>query len=143
MDSIDKKILDLLQDNGRITVKEITQTISLTAPAVSERIRRMEKEGIIEGYTALINPQKIGRSVHALINVSIQPQDRENLLNLVEQEPLVVECYHVTGDYSYLVKVDAREIGDLVKLIIKFQKMGRTSTQIILSTPIERKKMSW
>ena len=143
MDSIDKKILDLLQDNGRITVKEITQTISLTAPAVSERIRRMEKEGIIEGYTALINPQKIGRSVHALINVSIQPQDRENLLNLVEQEPLVVECYHVTGDYSYLIKVDAHEIDDLEKLIIKFQKLGRTSTQIILSTPIERKKLSW
>ena len=139
MDSIDKKILDLLQDNGRITVKEITQTISLTAPAVSERIKRMEKEGIIEGYTAIVDPKKIGRNVHALINVSIQPQDRENLLNLVEQEPLVAECYHVTGDYSYLVRVDAHEIADLEKLIIKFQKMGRTSTQIILSTPIARK----
>ena len=130
MDSIDKKILDLLQDNGRITVKEITQTISLTAPAVSERIKRMEKEGIIEGYTAI---------VHAIINVSISPQDRENLLDLVDKEPMVVECYHVTGDYSYLVKVDAKEIGDLERLIIKFQKMGRTSTQIILSTPIARK----
>ena len=140
MDSIDKKILELLQDNGRITVKEITQTISLTAPAVSERIKRMEKEGIIEGYTAIVNPKKIGRTVHAIINVSISPQDRENLLELVENEPLVVECYHVTGD-SYLVKVDAKEIGDLERLIIKFQKMGRTSTQIILSTPIERKKM--
>ena len=143
MDSIDRKILDLLQENGRITVKEITQTIALTAPAVSERIKRMEKEGIIEGYTAIVDPKKIGRNVHAIINVSIQPQDRENLLNLVEKEPLVAECYHVTGDYSYLVKVDAHEIADLEKLIIKFQKMGRTSTQIILSTPIERKKVSW
>ena len=141
MDSIDKKILELLQENGRITVKEITQTISLTAPAVSERIKRMEKEGIIEGYTAIINPMKIGRRVHALINISISPQDRENLLDLVKKEPLVVECYHVTGDYSYLVKVDAGEIEDLEKLIIKFQKMGRTSTQIILSNPIERKKV--
>ena len=101
----------------------------------------MEKEGIIEGYTAIVNPKKIGRTVHAIINVSISPQDRENLLDLVAQEPMVVECYHVTGDYSYLVKVDAKEIGDLERLIIKFQKMGRTSTQIILSTPIERKKM--
>ena len=142
MDNIDKKILELLQDNGRITVKEITQTISLTAPAVSERIKRMEKEGIIEGYTAIVNPKKIGRTVHAIINVSIQPQDRENLLDLVEKEPLVVECYHVTGDYSYLIKVDAHEIDDLEKLIIKFQKLGRTSTHIILSTPIERKKLS-
>lgn len=141
MDNIDKKILELLQNNGRVTVKEITQTISLTAPAVSERIKRMEKEGIIQGYTAIINPKKVGRNVHAIISVSIKPQDREKLLELVETEPMVVECYHVTGDYSYFVKVDAAEIGDLEKLIIKFQKMGSTSTQIILSTPVERKKL--
>ncbi len=141
MDSIDRKILDLLQDNGRITVKEITQTISLTAPAVSERIKRMEKDGIIQGYTAIINPKKIGRNVHAIISVSIKPQDRDKFIEVVEKDPMVVECYHVTGDYSYFVKVDAGEIIDLEKLIIKFQKMGNTSTQIILSTPVERKKM--
>lgn len=58
MDATDKKILELLQTNGRITVKEITQTISLTAPAVSERIKRLEKDGIIEGYTAIITRKK-------------------------------------------------------------------------------------
>ena len=62
MDATDKKILELLQTNGRITVKEITQTISLTAPAVSERIKRLEKDGIIEGYTAIINPKKNGQN---------------------------------------------------------------------------------
>lgn len=141
MDSIDKKILDLLQKNGRMTVKEITQTISLTAPAVSERIKRLEKDGVIEGYTAIVNPKKIGRTVHAIINVSIAPNDTERLLELVKSDPMVVQCYHVTGAYSYLVKVDAYEIGDLEKLIIKFQKMGETSTQIILSTSISRKEL--
>ncbi len=139
MDAIDKKILELLQVNGRMTVKEITQTISLTAPAVSERIKRLEKEGVIEGYTALVNPRLIGRSVHAIINISIQPGDTDKLLNLVNNEPMVTECHHVTGAYSYLVKVDAAEIADLEKLILKFQKMGETSTQIILSSPISRK----
>ena len=66
MDATDKKILELLQTNGRITVKEITQTISLTAPAVSERIKRLEKDGIIEGYTAIINPKKMGRTIHRI-----------------------------------------------------------------------------
>ncbi len=141
MDNIDKKILELLQNNGRITVKEITQTISLTAPAVSERIRRLEKEGIIEGYTAVLNPKKLGRTVHAIINVSIQPQETENLLKIVKEEPLVVQCYHVTGEYSYMIKVDAYEITDLERLIMTFQKMGETSTQVILSTPIERKSL--
>ncbi len=141
MDNIDQKILSLLQENGRITVKEITQTISLTAPAVSERIKRLEKEGIIEGYTAIINPKKLGRDIHAIINVSIQPQESERLLELVSNEPLVVQCHHVTGEYSYLVKVDAHEIAELEKLIMQFQKMGETSTQIILSTPISRKSL--
>lgn len=139
MDAIDKKILELLQVNGRMTVKEITQTISLTAPAVSERIKRLEKEGVIEGYTALVNPRLIGRAVHAIINISIQPGDTDKLLNLVSNEPMVTECHHVTGAYSYLVKVDASEIADLEKLIMNFQKMGETSTQIVLSSPISRK----
>ena len=124
---------------NRMTVKEITQTISLTAPAVSERIKRLEKDGVIEGYTAIVNPRKMGRTVHAIINVSVQPGDTEKLLNLVNNEPMVIECHHVTGAYSYLVKVDATEINELEKLIMKFQKMGETSTQIILSTPIARK----
>ncbi len=141
MDAIDKKILELLQKNGRMTVKEITQTISLTAPAVSERIKRLEKDGVIEGYTALINPRKMGRTVHAIINVSVQPSDTEKLLSLVSNDPMVVECHHVTGEYSYMVKVDAFEISDLEKLIVKFQKMGETSTQIILSSPIRRKEI--
>ena len=139
MDAIDRKILELLQKNGRMTVKEITQTISLTAPAVSERIKRLEKDGVIEGYTAIVNPRKMGRTVHAIINVSVLPGDTEKLLNLVNNEPMVIECHHVTGAYSYLVKVDATEINELEKLIMKFQKMGETSTQIILSTPIARK----
>ncbi len=139
MDSIDRKILQLLQENGRITVKEITQTISLTAPAVSERIKRLEKEGIITGYTAIVDPGKLGRRIHAIINVSVQPVDTETLLELVQNEDMVVECHHVTGSYSYLVKVDAGEINDLENLIVKFQKMGATNTQIILSTPIPRK----
>ena len=139
MDTIDKKILQLLQENGRITVKEITQTISLTAPAVSERIKRLEKEGIIQGYTAIIDPRKLGRSIHAIINVSVQPTATATLLDLVKNEDMVVECHHVTGSYSYLVKIDAAEITDLENLIVKFQKMGATNTQIILSTPIARK----
>lgn len=67
------------------------------------------------------------------------PADTETFLNLVNNEPMVVECYHVTGAYSYLVKIDAYEMGDLEKLIMQFQKMGNTNTQIIFSTPLRRK----
>ena len=81
----------------------------------------------------------MGRTIHAIINVSIQPADTEKFVNLVNNEPMVVECYHVTGNYSYLVKVDAYEITDLEKLVMRFQKMGNTNTQIIMSTTVKRK----
>ena len=138
-DALDKKILELLQKNGRMTVKEIAQTISLTAPAVSERIKKLEKDELIQGYTALINPEKIGRTIHALISVSVAPKDREEFIALIETEDAVVLCHHVTGPYSYIVRVDAKAMPELERLITKFQKMGETNTQIILSSPIERK----
>lgn len=140
-DSLDKKILELLQENGRMTVKEIAKTISLTAPAVSERIKKLEKDGLIEGYTAIINPEKVGKTIHALISVSVTPKDREEFIALIEAEEAVALCHHVTGPYSYIVRVDAKAMPELERLITKFQKMGETNTQIILSSPIERKMM--
>jgi Lrp/AsnC family leucine-responsive transcriptional regulator len=139
MDAIDKKILGLLQENGRITVKEITQSVALTAPAVSERIKRMERDGIIKGYTAVIDPDKLGRKLHAIINVSLRPADSPRLMEIVENNEMVVECHHVTGSYSYLIKIDAHDTAELEKSILEFQKIGSTNTQIILSTPIENK----
>ena len=138
-DMLDKQILQLLQENGRITVKEIAQKISLTAPAVSERIKKLEKDGLIIGYTAIIDPEKIGRGIHALISVSVVPKDREEFVALIETEESVVFCHHVTGPYSYIIRVDAKAMPELERLITKFQKMGETNTQIILSSPFERK----
>lgn len=138
-DALDQQILELLQQNGRMTVKEIAYTVSLTAPAVSERIKKLEKEGLIEGYTAIVNPEKVGRTIHALISVSVAPKDKNEFLTLMEEEEAVVQCHHVTGPYSYIVRVDARAMPELERLITRFQKMGETSTQIILSSPIERK----
>lgn len=141
-DALDQQILELLQKNGRMTVKEIAYTVSLTAPAVSERIKKLEKEGLIEGYTAIINPEKIGRTIHALISVSVTPKDRNDFISMITEEEAVVQCHHVTGPYSYIIRVDAKAMPELERLITRFQKMGETSTQIILSSPVERKAVS-
>lgn len=136
MDDLDKKILALLRKNARITVKDIAQHISLTSPAVSERIKRMEKCGIIAGYTVIEGlPADISR-IDALISVSVPTTDRETFLQMMQDQPAVQLCYHVTGSYSYIAKVSCADMPQLERLINRLQKLGQTSTQIILSTPV-------
>ncbi|MCI6640866.1 MAG: Lrp/AsnC family transcriptional regulator [Pygmaiobacter massiliensis] len=134
MDMLDKQILLLLEQNARMTVKELAQQVSLTPPAVSQRIRRMETDGIIEGYTTNINLEQAGRSIRALISLSVPPDRREEFETLMEQQPAVLQCYHVTGAYSFIVSVAAKDMPALERLINRFQKIGQTSTQIILSS---------
>ena len=134
MDATDKQILALLERNARMSVKEIAASISLTPPAVSQRIRRLEQEGIIEGYTTVINLAGIGRSIRALISLSVPPARREEFLQLAQQQKAVLQCHHVTGEYSYILSVATHDMESLERLINRFQKIGQTSTQIILSS---------
>ncbi|MEG1175156.1 MAG: Lrp/AsnC family transcriptional regulator, partial [Ruthenibacterium sp.] len=138
MDDLDRKILQLLTADGRMTVKDIAARVSLTSPAVSERMRRMEKNGVITGYTVLLGEDRTVPRVDALISISVPHTDRQYFLTLIENQPGVRECYHVTGSYSYIVKVRCADMMGLEHLINRFQQLGQTSTQIILSAPVAR-----
>lgn len=138
MDKIDKKIIALLTQNGRMPVKEIAKQIGLTSPAVSSRIRRMEEQGLIAGYTVVLHRPKSEHQVSALISVSIQPAQRDEFLNMLSTQPEVTQCYHVTGSHSFISNVCCQNMQRLEHLITRFQRLGATSTQIILSTPVDR-----
>lgn len=138
LDELDKKILSLLEQNARMPVKEIAEKVALTSPAVSSRIRRLEELGVLGGYTILVrNPNQV-QYISALISVSISPADRDEFLTLAGADSQVRQCFHVTGSHSFIVKVSCENMEQLEQLITRFQRMGPTSTQIILSTPIER-----
>ena len=139
MDALDKEILRLLSEDGRVTVKEIAKRVSLTSPAVSERIRRMEKSGIIAGYTVVPGPALEKQHIDALISISVPHADRQYFLNMVDSLPGVRQCFHVTGGYSYIVKVRCTDMRALEHMINRFQKLGQTSTQIVLSTPVKHR----
>ena len=126
MDDLDRKILSLLAKNARMPVKEIAEQVSLTSPAVSSRIHKLETDGIISGYTVTLNRPADRMYVDALIS----------LLELLQNSKEVLQCYHVTGAYTFLVKVSCGSMPQLEHLILQFQKLGTTSTQIILSTPV-------
>ena len=142
MDDLDRKILSLLAKNARMPVKEIAEQISLTSPAVSSRIHKLETDGIISGYTVTLNrPVVLNRPadrvyVDALISLSVAPSKQDAFLELLQNSKEVLQCYHVTGAYTFLVKVSCGSMPQLEHLILQFQKLGTTSTQIILSTPV-------
>ena len=136
MDELDSKIIQLMMRNARMPVKEIAKQVNLTSPAVSSRIHRMEQEGIIGGYTVTLNRPADRVYVDALISLSVAPSKQDAFLELLQNSKEVLQCYHVTGAYTFLVKVSCGSMPQLEHLILQFQKLGTTSTQIILSTPV-------
>ncbi|MGD9560200.1 MAG: Lrp/AsnC family transcriptional regulator [Oscillospiraceae bacterium] len=134
MDELDGKILDILTQNARITVKDIAQKVALTSPAVSERIRRMERNGTITGYTVRLGPGLQQGSIRAVISIYVPPVQRAQFARLLEEEAAVEESLQVTGTQSHMVIVRCSSIEALESLISRLQKLGQTSTQIILSS---------
>ena len=138
MDELDHKIVQLLAENARMPVKDIAQHVSLTSPAVSSRIHRLEQEGVIAGYTVVLHRHDTPARVEALISVLVDATTRADFLSLVDEEPQVLQCYRVTGSYNFMVKVSCTDIDALEHLLTKMQKMGSTNTQIILNTQLDR-----
>lgn len=136
MDDIDRKILKLLQANARMSLKTIAENTFLSSPAVSARIERLEKDGIITGYHAMVNPMKLGYHILAFINLDVPPEEKPKFYTYAEDIPNVLECSCVTGEYSMLMKVAFRSTMELDMFIGQLQKFGKTSTQIVFSTQV-------
>ena len=140
MDEIDKKILSLLVENARITLKQIAAQVFLSPPAVSARIERMERGGVITGYRASVAPEKLGYHIVAFINVVLHPERQRDFYSCVQQSPYVMECYHVAGSFSMLIKACFPDTHRMDSFMARIQKFGETQTQIVFSSVIERRE---
>lgn len=105
MDRIDRKIIDILQTNARAPLKEIADRVFLSSPAVSARIAKLEKDGVLTGYQAQVAPLKLGQLVKAFINLDMDPKLKPEFYPYIQSCGNVVECNCVTGDYSMLIEV--------------------------------------
>jgi DNA-binding Lrp family transcriptional regulator len=108
LDETDKKLLMLLQKNAKLTTKQLAHHLGLTITPVFERIKRLEKQGVIDKYVAILNKEKIGRKLIAFCNVSIKEHSREYIHHFESQIikfPEVMECYHIAGMYDYMLKI--------------------------------------
>ena len=136
MDDIDRKILKLLQENARTSLKTIAENTFLSSPAVSSRIERMEREGIILGYEAQVDPIKLGYHILAFINLNVLPEDKPKFYAYANGVPNILECSCVTGEYSMLMKVAFPSTRELDIFVGQLQTYGKTSTQIVFSTHV-------
>lgn len=137
MDRIDEHLIYLLQKNARMSLKDLAKEVYLSTPAVSARIEKMEKEGIIKGYGVKIDPLKLGFHITAFINMELEPVQKPEFYPFIESIPNVIECNCVTGNYSMLMKVAFPSTIELDGFIGQLQHFGKTQTQIVFSTPVE------
>ncbi len=140
-DEIDSKIIGQLMQQGRITWSELAQMLGLSAPAAADRVRRLEERGVIQGYSAQIDPSAVGCELTAFITVKLADgRQRAAFLAKIQDLPEVQECHHVTGESDYWLKIRCRHTRDLERLIsdhLKAIKGVSTSTTIVLSTAKE------
>ena len=140
IDAVDVKIIKLLQINARTTASDIAEKIGMSVPAVSERLRKLENAGIIERYTAILDNVKLGKSVMAIMMVAFNNPDiaaTDAFRELVSNEIDVLECYSVTGEYDFQLKIITASTASLEQLMSRIKAspgVGKTSTSVILAT---------
>lgn len=139
MDEIDIEILNILQKNGRASIKEIAEKVNLSSPAVSHRIEKMERDKRIVGYQAQVDPAVMGYMIKAFISLEVVPEDKKVFYPYIKKCKNVVECNCVTGDYSMLLEVLFRTTVELDQFIGELQQFGRTKTLIVFSTSVEHR----
>lgn len=136
-DVYNRKILLELQKNARISYTELGKKIGLTGPAVKERVQKLEEAGVIKGYQAKLDLEKIGYSLMAIIHFKMNPGSIHQFIEQLHEIPEVIEVNRITGGDNMVIKVVLSESSHLEKLINRFIEYGVPNTSIVLSTPIE------
>lgn len=140
IDAIDKRILQILQKDGKTKIKEIADALKMTNTPIFERIKRLEKEGYILGYTALVNKEKLGFNLVAFCTVTLESHHKEYLQQFVhdvKELEEVVECYHIAGMFDYLLKIYVKDMVDYQNFISQklasLENIGRVHSSFVMT----------
>jgi Lrp/AsnC family transcriptional regulator, leucine-responsive regulatory protein len=134
-DSTDRRIIAELQSDARLKIAELGRRVGLSAPAVADRMRRLEDDGVLS-YRAEVNPRALGFSICAIVRVSPGSRDIQVIPRLAREVPEITECYRITGEDCYFMKLYLRAIEDLEPILDRFTPHGRTTTSIVHSAPV-------
>ncbi|MBW4720561.1 Lrp/AsnC family transcriptional regulator [Saccharothrix obliqua] len=134
LDDVDWQLLDLLQRDGRMTFAELAKRVSLSAPATTERVRRLEQAGVITGYAAVVAPHRLGLPIEAIVRVRVRSLDTPRFRERVVTAPQVLDADHVTGDDCWLLRVVCRTMAGLEEFVELAQRYGDTTTSLVFSS---------
>jgi len=129
-------LLRLLRQNPRTGVSELAREIEMSAPAVRERLLRLEESGVIAGYRLLTEPRALGYPICVFIRVRPMPGKLAKIIEVAEGLPQVVECYRITGEDCFIIKAYLRELDNLDGILDRFLLYGQTTTSLVQSVPI-------
>ncbi len=139
LDDVDKRILELLSRDGRMSVKDLAQNVGLSSPSTSDRIRRLEERGVIRGFTVEVDPESIGFTLQAIIRVRPLPGKLHVVQQLIEQIPEISECDKVTGDDCFIARLHVRSIEELDTILDRIADKAETNTSIVKLQPVKRR----
>ena len=138
LDTIDVRILEVLQDNARVSISELSKQVNLSLSAVSERLKKLENSNIIEQYTTVLNPSAMEKDLSAIMMISMEdPSDTAEFRRLVQDQDEILECHYITGTYDYMLKITTKNMATLELLMNKIKSIKsikHTETNVIFST---------
>jgi Lrp/AsnC family leucine-responsive transcriptional regulator len=142
MDITDKKILNMLLQSGRVSYTDIAKAVDMKPPSIIDRIKKMESEGIIKGYTALVDYQKLGYDLNAFIGIAVENHKHVSILekSFSDVDDSIIGCYHVTGEFTLMLRIITKNTQTLAELIKKLRAINgvtKTNTILIFSTLLE------
>lgn len=136
LDEINLRLLRELQTDARLSLAELGRRVGLSSPAVAERLQRLEREEVILGYHAQLNPRALGMSLSAVIRVRPAPRQLHKIADLATRTSEVVDCRRITGEDCYIMTAHVRSIEHLEEVIDRFAAYGQTTTSIVQSAPV-------
>lgn len=136
LDAVNLRVLSELQADPRLSMSELGRRVGMSAPAVTERVQRLETAGVIVGYRVDIDPAALGMPATALVRIRPGPGQLPRITQLAQETAQVVECHRITGEDCFLLKIHAPSIGELEEILDRFLLFGQTTTSIVVSTPV-------
>jgi len=139
LDETDRRIIDILARDARVSLKELAGQVALSGPSVAERLRRLEEKGIIRAFTIDLDPKALGYTLQAIVRIKPLPGKLHIVRQLIEEIPAFVECDKVTGDDCYIARLYLHSIEELDEILDRIADKAETSTSIVKAQPIRRR----
>ncbi|MFJ5548850.1 Lrp/AsnC family transcriptional regulator [Streptomyces sp. NPDC093225] len=141
-DATDWRILEALQRDGRASYADLARAVSMSASAVTERVRRLEEAGVITGYAAVVDQERLGLPILAFTRLRYPHGNYKPFHDLLESTPEILEAHHVTGEDCFVLKVAARSMAHLEEVAGRISSLGSVTTSVVYSSPLPRRAIS-